>query len=665
MDEKYFSNFGERKFIGEILQIFKLPSHLSTREWAETNRILTTEVTSRPGPMDCLKTPWMLYLMQLLDDPSVNIIVGRKSAQIAWTETINNFIGRTIDLDPRNIMLSFPRAAGCKLFWNEKLKPFLRDTPPLYKKITHVTKFSRLSHKFISFSGGFIKLANLGSADEGKSSVIAILIFEEPDGIKSDVNKQGDGLAIAKERKKSFSGDWKVIYAGTPTDADFSQVDIAYEESNKMVYEVPCHLCGDFHTLSFDYLRYDVYENRKIDEVYGMYNPYTAYYICPHCNGVWTFEDKNRNVFEAIKYNNLGWKITNPEEKEIYGFAFNELLSSFDNSNFVELAKIYLKAKKAYDTGKEGLMKSFVNNQKGEAYRPIHTGVEVNDLRKQRLNYQEGVVPAEAFILTAGIDVQIGGESASSRFAIVVRGWGRNGNSWLIQWTELHGNVNDYADPVWEKLKDFLLQDWPHSLRQGLKLRIQAATIDAGANTELVYQFVKDMTESIEGEKPAFYTRFGAALFAIKGTSQNRSQTGGDRWEIYNDPSIMEATTDSQQRKTLAERMGIPLYLMGTYKSHEEVNRRLNLKGNRDRWYFCESSYPLYEEGLLSCRKTFGSAENFGVWKQIPGRAKEVIDCERMNLFCNHAVGIRLFTNKDWAREEERLLRSTLPKVTF
>jgi len=121
----------------------------------------------------------------------------------------------------------------------------------------------------------------------------------------------------------------------------------------------------------------------------------------------------------------------------------------------------------------------------------------------------------------------------------------------------------------------------------------------------------------------------------------------------------MEATTDAQARKSLAERWGITLYMVGTYKSHEELSRRINLTGNRDRWYFNETSYGKYEEGLLSYRKTYGSAEAFGVWKLIPGRAGEVDSCERLNLYCSHAVGIHLLTNRDWTSLEYRLLQTS------
>ena len=314
-------NYSDRLFIGNLFNLFNAPNRQSTREWAEQNRFLTPDVTSRPGKMDCMETPWMLFPMECFDDPLIPVIVGKKSAQIAWTETVNNYIGRTIDLDPRNMMIAFPRAASVMKFYKEKLTPFILHTPCIANKITGT--MSRLSHKHVPFKGGFLLLANAGAADDAKSSVIPIVIVEEPDGIKKDVNKQGDGMALLRQRMKSFS-DGKLIYAGTPTDKEFSQVDIAYNNSNRGNYHVCCPSCSNLHVLSFNNLKYDVFQDRKIDEAYGIYNPETAYYECPYCLDMWDDSAKQEAVLEGLNFFQMGWKFDAPDVTDVYGFAFNE-----------------------------------------------------------------------------------------------------------------------------------------------------------------------------------------------------------------------------------------------------------------------------------------------------------------------------------------------------
>lgn len=632
------SNIAERLFIGEILSAMVPPCRVSTKEWAEANRFLTSDVTSRPGRMDCMQTPWMLYVMECLDDPTIKVIVGKKSAQIAWTETINSYIGKTIDVDPRNIAIAFPRAKSVQKFYKEKLKPFISTTTCLKQKIGSLSK---VSHLHIPFPGGFLMLANLGAADDAKSSVIPILIVEEPDGIKKDVNKQGDGMALLKQRMKSFS-DGKLIYAGTPTDFSFSQVDLAYESSNKMRYMVPCHKCLEFHTLSFDNLKYDVYQDRMIHELYGRYNPETAYYEAPCCGAIWTFEQKNENVKKAVKYFNKGWQITRPEIEDVYGFAFNELLSSFESSNFVNLAKQKIRAMKAYEEGNEGLMKSLVNNSMGEAYRPLQAGVDIDELKTRRLNYPENVVVYDGLVLTCGIDVQ------HNRFAYVVRAWGRHGQSWLVTWNEIFGDVLDGDDPVWDRLEDMILQEWEHAAGGGRFLKIAAASIDSadGNTTELVYNFVLRL--SLKHQH----------IFAVKGRGEGKNTD----YEIFNEPGKMLVSNEEQSRKSLAETMGVNVFEMGAHRAHSEVLRRINLKSKKDRYYHCETAYGGYEEGLLSCVQTFNDGASRGGFMKKPGFAKEVIDCEKMALHAAYAIQIRNYTDKHWA-EIERYLHAQGTKV--
>ncbi len=643
------TTFSEQKFVGQLLQVFAPPSRLSTREWAETHRVLTSDVSSRPGKMDCLETPWMLFVMECFDDPAIKVIVGKKSAQIGWTETTLNYVGRTIDINPRNIIIAFPRAASAQKFYKEKLTPYFNNTPTLQEKIGNLTK---VSHKHIPFPNGFLLLANLGTAEDGKSTSAPFVLVEEPDGAKSDVNNQGDAIGIFTERQKTYP-DRKLIYAGTPTDKDFSQVDKAYERSNKMTYQVPCHICGKHHALSFDNLKCQVYNDRKIDEVYGRYNPETAYYECPHCYSTWTDAEKKINVLKAIETNwipeleavgksSFGWKPEQPGVKDVYGFAFKELLSSFDVSSYVELAKKRLRADVEYTHGNEGLLKTFINNSDGEAYSPKDTNLSIEDLKKQRLNYEEGIVPFEGLILTAGIDVQ------HNRFAVVVRAWGRNGNSYLVLWEEIFGDVLDYSDPVWDKLEHLLIHKFPHAVSPDKKfLQIEAAGIDSadGGTSELVYRFVTEIGQRYRNN----------LLFALKGVGDLKYNAA----EIYNEPATLDVNSFSANRKSIAQTMGVTVYPVGAYKAHEEVLRRFNLKGNRDRHYHCESSYGNYEEQILSCRKKFATGVYNNQFKLIGGKRKEAIDCEKMALWASYATngGLRNWTEKMWKQLEEAVYR--------
>jgi hypothetical protein len=117
----------------------------------------------------------------------------------------------------------------------------------------------------------------------------------------------------------------------------------------------------------------------------------------------------------------------------------------------------------------------------------------------------------------------------------------------------------------------------------------------------------------------------------------------------------MEVGSSTQERKTLAQTMGVNVFPMGAYRAHEEVLRRFNLKGNRDRHYHCETMYGGYEEGVLSCRKTFETDTTKAGYKLIAGKHKEAIDCEKMALHAAYAIQIRNYNNFHFAALEQHL----------
>lgn len=630
-------NVTERIFLGNMLSLFKKPERLSTKDYAEKYRWLGADVTASPGKMDCMVTPFMLYPMECMDDIDIKVIVGKKSAQIAWSETTNSYLSKRMHLDPQNIIIAFPRMESAKKYSREKIKPMIRSNDYLLSSIGNP---DRSSYKFFKFHGGWLSLITARSTEDLKSSSVPVIIVEEPDGLQDDVGNQGDALDILMQRQKTYE-ERKLIFAGTPTDAGFSRVDNAYNQSNQMAFLVPCRSCKTLQEFDFNNLKCDDYQDRFIHEVYGRFNPSTAYYECDHCKAIWDDGDRKAAVLEALNYNSLGWKAHKPLETDIYGFAFNELMSSFSASTHYELMKKKVKAELALARGEEGLMKSFTNNSMGKAYETKNTGIDIDELRKRRLNYREHIVPLGGIVLTAGIDVQ------HNRFAIVIRAWGRNNCSWLVSWKEIFGNVLDPADGVWEELTNIMLGTIPHvatgKLGEPVLLKIEALSIDCsdGKTSELVYNWVNAMNE-IEPLLPAF---------AAKGSTDTNFNA-----EVFTEPGSAEVTSDRQMRNTMASRMGVNVFMMGAHKAHEEILRRLTLQGTRDRYYHNETGYGQYEEQMLSCIKRVTSDNKITRYELKPGKRKEAIDCEKLALHAAYGIQLRNWTDEHWIQAERNIL---------
>ena len=90
---------------------------------------------------------------------------------------------------------------------------------------------------------------------------------------------------------------------------------------------------------------------------------------------------------------------------------------------------------------------------------------------KKVLPATEGVVPLGGLFITAGVDVQ------KDRLECEVVAWGRNKESWSVDYIVLDG---DTARPdVWRRLDTEVLQrDWLHTSGQTMPIRVMA--VDSG-----------------------------------------------------------------------------------------------------------------------------------------------------------------------------------------
>lgn len=649
-------NISERRFYGNLFKLFYKPPYISTIEWARKYRIVTSKESSFGiGNFDPNLTPYMEYVYDCLDNPYIPNISAMKSARIAWTETLNNYRGKRIHISPTSMMLGFATREAARTFAKGKWSEFIKNIPVLRDIVDSGVAENKKSLFDYTFPHGALKLVTLGSISNQKSDNYEYIEIEEPDDAKDDVKGQGDTFANLKERQKLVPiTRKKFIFGGTPTFKDFSRVEKAILASNQLVFKACCHECNELIPMdgsSFDHIHYDEFQDRKIDEVYGKYNPETAVFLCPSCKTPWDFEQKKANIIEGKKYGftdhtgnfSKGWHPKKPEITEVFGFLFSEMLSPFPASDFKELAKAKILAEIELAKGNEAPMKSYTNNKKGLPYASGVSAMEVEEMKELRLNYPEHIVPMEGLILTAGIDVQ------DNRFALIIRAWGRNNNSWLVSWKEIFGDVKNQDDLIWTNiLEETLEKEFLHA--SGKKIKLSAVSIDSGDNTELVYKFVLACQQWN-------YDNFGEIQIPVMATKGVRDLRYSED-EIYQEPPLFDVNTNQQIRKSLSERMGVTLYKLGAHRAHNEILNRIALNKNKEArsniYYFNEQSYGSYEEQMLSCRKIIDLESSYTkeVFKLIPGKRKEAMDAEKNALHAAYAIGIRSVTNEKWRELE-------------
>lgn len=452
------------RMVTAAMRGFAPPERLGSLEWAEAHRYLSGEETGRPGKYSASVTPWIPGILEAVDDPTTEMAVAMKAAQVAWTSgVVCNKIGRTIHLEPSTIVAMFPKEGAAREFGDEKFTPMVKATPALSARVDLKSRKDGNRALFKRFRGGYLKMVGSNSPASVKSTAAPLLIIEEPDDASSNLRGQGDSIALLKERKKTFDRAL-VIYGGTPTIKGLSAVETAYEASDQRKFYVPCHECGEPQTLEWENVVIDD-DPGRLDPVYGHGLPETARYACPHCGCLWTDEQRIANVARGK------WVASKPFEG-VAGFHIPELLAGWKDSRVVALARKYLAARhKLIAEGDEGDLIAFINSSLGRPYEFQAGQVKAEVMAEAAEDYPELEVQEGGLLLVAGVDFQ------HDRVAVILRAYGRGEESWLVWWGELYGNVHDRSDLVWDQLEARLFSPVRHV--SGRQMHVRAASFDS------------------------------------------------------------------------------------------------------------------------------------------------------------------------------------------
>ncbi len=615
--------------MGRVCRKWAPPPRMTIIEWADKYRWLAPEESATPGKYRFDKTPHLIWPggpLEALDDPNVGEIVGRKSAQVAWTSgVLGNALGKWIDLDPSPILILFPKAEAAKQYVAEKLEPMIEATRRLGKKVDLRSRKLQQRQDFKRFPGGFLKMVGSNSPASVKSTPVPRVAIEEPDDCNLNLRGQGDSIKLAKERLKTFRRS-KIIIGGTPTIKGLSAIDAELELSDKRVGLVPCHGCGQSHALSFDHLHCDE-DPHYNHEVYRKRRPETAYYACPHCGEIWDDHQKNANLRHGR------WEAT-AEFRGIAGYILNELYATFHGSRFEVLMEKKLQAEHAASMGNIGPMIAFTNSSMGESYEYKSNAPKTDELEKRAEPYAELTAPKGVLLVTVGVDVQ------GDRLALVIIGWGRGEESWRLYWGELPGNPIDPNDPVWGELDRIV--STPIPTEGGAQIAVSAVSIDSsdGNTSDAVYTYVRDRQ------------RFN--IMAIKGASIDSR----DR-EIFTKPA---QSTDTSQDNTKAAKYGLRVFIVGTHKAKTLIDGRMRLKGSgpgRMHWY-SEIRADYYEQLTNEVLAPHPRIPSRMVWQKKAGRRNEALDCEVYALHAARSLKTHLLRDHEWDQLEQQQLQPTL-----
>lgn len=476
------------------------PPDLTVSQWADRYRFLSSESAAEHGKWTTL--PFQRGPFDAISDGRVYRVVIKSATQMLKTEAILNSIGYFAHQDPGPILVLQPRDADAKAFSKERIAPMIRDTPVL--RAIFAESKSRISSNTIEeklFAGGMLAITSAGSPGNLARRAIRFLFCDEVDKYPPTAGPEGNPISLARKRLATFRHRRKEILTCSPT-VPGSEIDRAYEASDKREYYVPCPACGHMQSMMLKFrtqVRWD--ERRPTREEQAA----SARYHCEACDAAW--DDAAR--WRAIERGQ--WRAHAPFNG-VAGFWISELYSPWKRLS--EIVLDYLVKKDSVED-----LKTFINTSLAENWVETGEAPEWEVLLGRRESYRVGTVPAGGLFLTCGVDVQ------RDRLEAEVVAWGRDRESWSVDYRIFEGRTSE--PEVWKKLEALRQATYPTA--GGAELPIARMFVDSGDGTTTndVYNWVR--------------TQPATQVAAIKGTDKGILPVG--------QPSAVEVTVGGRKIK--------------------------------------------------------------------------------------------------------------------
>lgn len=378
-----------------------------------------------------------------------------KSAQVGYTEALNNIVGFFIDQEAAPMMMMQPTLEMGEAWSKDRFAPMVRDTEVLRGKVAEPRardSASTLLHKV--FPGGHLTIVGANSPSSLASRPIRVLLCDEVDRYPASAGSEGDPIALARKRTATFRNR-VVVIGSTPTVKGASRIESAFLASDQRYFFVPCPHCGEYQRLEWAQVRWSEAD------------PESAAYVCKHCGTLLTEGDKahmlaRRELRATAAFDGVA------------GIHISTLYSPW--VTWAQMVRSFLDAKRLPET-----LKTWVNTELGETWEESGQTVEPGSLLERREQYGPDNLPEGVLLLTAGTDTQ------DDRVEVQIVGWGTDEECWIVEQKVFRGDPGKPA--LWLEVDQYLLRQF--GTEDGRQLFIEAAAIDSGGHhTQAVYQFV-------------------------------------------------------------------------------------------------------------------------------------------------------------------------------
>ena len=436
---------------------------LAVSEWADRHRMLSSKQSGMPGRWSTDVNPILREIMDCLGDRSpVLEIVIMKSNQVGVTEAMVNGIGYFMHHAPGPAMVLMPTLADRDTWKTQKLNPLLQETPAIKELLGGLRSRDAANRSdVIDFPAGILFLSGGNSPNSYAQKTVRRIMLDDIDRFPAEIGKEGDVVALARGRVKSFPRRHKLMLVSTPTIKGASIIEREYLDSDQRKYHVPCPHCGEYQPLKWENVKYDRLT----------VPPQRAWYECDHCGEEIQESHKPRMLLAGR------WIAAHPEVKR-RGYHINALYAPIGlGPSWHDLAVEWVGIHRDKD-GKskpidQAKLQTFLNLHLGITWEDRTAAVKPHDLARRADEVEQGIIPPGVLALTVGIDTQ------DTWLDVTLLGWrlwtDDGAPGWrVIEWTQFHGDTS--RPGPWDELERWLNTERRNAFDQ--KNNIRAAAID-------------------------------------------------------------------------------------------------------------------------------------------------------------------------------------------
>lgn len=440
--------------IDEIIECARfLVSTIKPSEWAEANRLMTSDISPLPGMLRYDNSP---YTREIVDcfapDHPARIIAIMKGAQIGFSTTvIEAAIGWIIAQNPGNILFlvgheELVEEAIAKvdtMIDNSGIRNLIKSTAKRKKNM----KTGDTNRKK-EFPGGSLVSGTPSNHKLLRNRSIQYGFIDDFESAKNKTEQSGATRAMIEQRFAAYAKKMKLAYISTPEIKQTSNIEPVFLLGDQRYYHIHCPCCSQPIPLLWTIksektagltcgITWKLDDNNElIEESVG--------YMCQKCDGV--FDDKNK---KELLINGF-WKPTaKPSQPGYFSYHISSLYAPTYMYEWSHYVRQYLVACPPGQPRDEAEWKTFVNLVLGETYEEEGEAPKATDIQNNNARpYEIEIIPeklserdgnGKIILLTCACDLN--GVPDDSRLDYEIVAWSMSGSPYSIT----HGSIGTFT----------------------------------------------------------------------------------------------------------------------------------------------------------------------------------------------------------------------------